>query len=51
MGPALMPSRKRQVLDCLDKRTLLDITEQFGITEISDKKKAEISAFLPGRDL
>jgi len=40
-----MASRKRQVLDCLDKSTLLEISEKFGFKGISEKR-ADIAAFL-----
>lgn len=39
-----MPSRKRQVLDCLDKRTLLDISFKFGLKGIEAQKKENIAA-------
>jgi hypothetical protein len=40
-----MPSDKRQVLECLDKSTPIDISDEFGFTGISGKKKVEIAAF------
>ena len=44
-----MPSRKRQVLDCLSKRTLVDLSQAFEYTGLSTLNKSELAGFLSSR--
>jgi len=41
-----MPSRKRQVLDCLSKRTLVDLTQILGYAGLSILNKGDLARFL-----
>ena len=46
-----MPSDKRRVLECLDKSTPVDISEQFGFSAITVKKRLKSLHSNPERDL
>jgi len=41
-----MPSRKRQVLDCLSKRTLVDLSQILGYSGLSILNKSDLAGFL-----
>ena len=45
-----MPSRKRQILNWLDKRTLLDIPKNFSFKGMSTLKKGEIASILSHKE-
>ena len=44
-----MPSRKRQVLDCLTKKTLVELSQMFGYTGATAFTKGELTGFLSSR--